>query len=136
VEGPSDSKWLQEVSTGLFNPWQGVTIDNEASGIHGVIHSNSSNASHTLAAETKNFAPLVLHDSGVCAVSATNALLTVREVAAILRVCEACSICGSWIGPGLALLSALSWELREAASRVTSHRRSRCKMDSLRPSAR
>ena len=85
---PSDSKCVQDPSTGLFSPSQGLTIDNEGSGIHEVNHSNPSNASQTLAAETKKFAALVLHDSELRAVSGGNALLTVREVAAILRVCR------------------------------------------------
>src|SRR5229473_3136533 len=85
---PSDSKCIQELSTALFSPSQGLTIDNEDSGIHEVNHSNPSNASQTLAAETKNFAALVLHDSAVRAVSGLDTLLTVRDVAAILRVCR------------------------------------------------
>ncbi len=85
---PSDSKCFRELSTALFSPSQGLTTDNEDSGIHEVNHSNPSNASQTLAAENKNFAALVLHDSELRAVSGGNALLTVREVAAILRVCR------------------------------------------------
>jgi excisionase family DNA binding protein len=83
---PSDSKCLQEPSTGLFSPSQWLTIDNEGSGIHEVNHSNPSKASQTLAAETKIFAALVLHASGLHAVGSPDALLTVRDVAAILRV--------------------------------------------------
>src|SRR5262249_28308262 len=85
---PSDSKCVQEPSTALFSPSQGLTIDNEGSEIHEVNHSNPSNASQTLTAETKNFAALVLHDPRVRAASAGNVLLTVREVAAILHVCR------------------------------------------------
>ena len=85
---PSDSKCVQEASTGLVSPSQGLTIDSEGSGIHGVIDSNPSNASQTLAADTKSFAALVLHDSRVQTASVGNALLTVRDVAAILSVCR------------------------------------------------
>jgi excisionase family DNA binding protein len=85
---PSDSKCLQEPSTALFSPSQALTNDDNGSGIQAVTHSNPSNASQTLAAETKNFAALVLHDSKLRAVSGGNALLTVQEVAAILRVCR------------------------------------------------
>jgi len=63
-------------------------MDKGGSEIREVIHSNPSNVSQTLAAETKNFAALVLHDSELRAVSGGNALLTVREVAAIFRVCR------------------------------------------------
>src|SRR6266851_5513913 len=66
---PSDSKCIQELSTALFSPSQGLTIDNEDSGIHEVNHSNPSSPSQTLAAETKNFAALVLHDPELRAVS-------------------------------------------------------------------
>src|SRR5262249_55631357 len=81
---PSDSKCIQEPSTALISPSQGLTIDNEGSGIHEVIHSSPSKASQTLAAETKNFAALVLHHPRLSG----NALLTVREVAAVLHVCR------------------------------------------------
>jgi len=85
---PSDSKCGQEPLTAAFSLSQGLAIDVEGSGIHEVTQSSPSSRSQTLAAETKNFAALVLHDSAVRAVSGLDTLLTVRDVAAILRVCR------------------------------------------------
>ena len=106
---PSDSKCIQEPSTGLFSPSQGLTIDNKGSGVREVIHSNPSSASQTLAEESKIFAALVLHDPGVRARSAGNALLTVREVAAILRVCRdtVYRLCANGQLPHVRILNAI-----------------------------
>ena len=85
---PSDSKWFQEMSTGVFNRSQTLTNDSNTSGFQDLTNSSHSSRSQPLAGETKNFAALVLQDSELRAVSGVNALLTVREVAAILRVCR------------------------------------------------
>jgi len=74
--------------TAPFSPSQGLTIDNEVSEIQALNQSNGSSPSQALAAETKIFAALVLHDYELRALSGGNALLTVREVSAILRVCR------------------------------------------------
>ena len=109
---PSDSKCIREPSTGLFSPSPELTIDNEGSGIQKVNHSNPSNASQTLAPETKNFAALVLHESGLRAVCEGNALLTVREVAAILRVCRdtVYRLCATGQLPHVRILNAIRIE--------------------------
>jgi len=85
---PSDSKWFQEASTGVFNSSQALTNDSNTSGFQDVTDSSHSSSSQPLATETKNFAALVLHDSNGRAVPGFEPLLTVKEVAAILRVCR------------------------------------------------
>ena len=85
---PSDSKWSQEPSTGVFNSSQALTNDSNTSGFQDVTDSSHSSRSQPLATETKNFAALVLHDSSGRAVPGFEPLLTVKEVAAILRVCR------------------------------------------------
>jgi len=57
-------------------------------GISRINQSNHPSCSHGITAETKNFAALVLHDSTLLAVSASDRLFTVREVAVFLHVCR------------------------------------------------
>jgi excisionase family DNA binding protein len=64
------------------------TNDSNTSGFQDVTDSSHSSRSQPSAAETKNFAALVLHDSSVRAVPGFEPLLTIKEVAAILRVCR------------------------------------------------
>jgi len=57
-------------------------------GFQDLTDSNHSSPSQPLAPETKIFAALVLHETSVRAPSGLEPLLTVKEVATILRVCR------------------------------------------------
>jgi len=76
------------LSPELFNVSQPLTTVDDNSGIPPNSQSNHPSRSHGITAETKNFAALVLHDSTLLAVSPADCLLTVREVAAFLHVCQ------------------------------------------------